>query len=76
MVEVGGATYPVRIDPTFSDANWMGLDLAGVRETFTRLWWMVREISTWAASSPWRAAHGHQHRQMEWEQLVGAGSGV
>ncbi len=30
MVEDRGAVYPVRIDPTFSDANWMAMDLPGV----------------------------------------------
>ena len=25
MVEDGGAVYPVRIDPTFSDANWSSM---------------------------------------------------
>ncbi len=30
VVEDGAAVYPVRIDPTFSDANWIGLDVPGV----------------------------------------------
>ena len=42
---------------------------------FPRRWWMVRAIFTSAATSPRRRCDCQRHRQMEREQLVGAGFG-
>ena len=57
LVDDAAAAYPVRIDPTFSDADWISMGgLPGAeRRRVMRRWWMVPAISTLAATSPWWA---------------------
>ena len=56
LVDDAGAVYPVRIDPTFSDANWISMGgLPGADDVVTRRWWMVQATSTSAATLHWLA---------------------
>ncbi len=57
-VDDNNATYPVRIDPTISDADWVSIggQVTGLSGLVWRLRMIIREFFTRAAPSPWRAA--------------------
>ena len=72
------ATYPVRIDPTFSDADWVSLSpgMPGANGDVEchrggRQWQSVRRGRL---HRHWHGG-GQQHRQMERQRLVGLGLG-
>ena len=69
------ATYPVRIDPTFSDADWVSLGSGWV--ALSRVYALA---VSGAISTPEEIHHGgrgagHQYRQMGRQRLVGLGPG-
>ena len=76
VVDDAAATYPVRIDPTFSDADWISMGgLPGSDDVVTRPRWTVRAISTLSVTSRLWAIPCQSHCQMERERVVGFGVG-
>ena len=77
VVNDAGAVYPVRIDPTFSDANWISMGGIAGADSYVYAAVMDGSGNLYIGGNfcSCRQRHCQRHRQMEREQLVGAGFG-